>query len=175
MAKTSDRIRAILELARNGVGGEAENAQRIADSLGLSDEDFPEDVHLHIPYRSKNERRIAIQVVYAVLNRDEVFICKNMDGVRNRLSVLVPPDRVSAISEAITTVVGLYRKEMELCHRAFIHANHLYSQKKSEEDSDYELTDEERSDCKQIFEKMMTMRTASVSTALLPKNASGGN
>ena len=160
-----ERTLKIVELARTGIGGEKEAAQRILQRIcakqGLSYEDLINDTsekcseHLIVTGKlTKNEQTIVAQVIYRFATSKEhpnLWISRSR---RNRvlkgfIAVCTPAQAVEA-QYAVKIFLRAYRTEVKRIERetkiAFVMKHELFPQYETEGDKDEELTEEKRAE-----------------------------
>lgn len=130
--KIKEKLRKLLELTRQGVGGEKDNAQSVLDKLlrkhGLVLEDLDPECAPVEPYefsfKDEVERDLLHQVIYSVLQVSSVFI---REQHANSKKVCIKVTKAQKLE--IDLAFGLYReafkKEQQRLFLAFIHKNRL--------------------------------------------------
>ena len=162
------KLRKIAELARNGVGGERENALRILTSAGISVEDIDEileaveEVDVEFKYRTKFERTLTLQTLFKILNVNTFRVLQ----WKKSFTVLVPSDRMAECQEAVKTILSLYRKELEKFEIAFIYKNQLYSDVDTDEKEHGEFLSQE--EITEIDDMMRSIKRAHLERQLPP-------
>jgi hypothetical protein len=138
--RIKSRLQKILELARQGVGGEKDNAQSVLDKLlknhGLSLEDLErEELEVcEFSYRDALEKDLLKQVLYSVLQVSSLSV-RVESGNSKKMAIKA----TKAQKLELELAYGLYResfkKEQDRLFRAFIHKNKLYGPGLPEEDA----------------------------------------
>lgn len=131
--KIKTKLRKLLELARQGVGGEKDNAQSVLEKLlskhGLTLEDLDSEqaevVQCEFKFSDAQERKLLLQVIFTVLNASTIPV---RDDHKNSKTLCLKATRAQALE--IDLAWGLYResfkKEQERLFVAFLHKNELF-------------------------------------------------
>lgn len=124
-----DKLRKILELVRQGEGGEKENAEKILDKLlkkhrlTRSDLDDAVKQKYDFKYRTSMEKRLLLQIKLAVLGRKrELNSYWRVKGKTILVFELTKAENIT-ISLYYSHYKGLLKDELEIFHRAFINSN----------------------------------------------------
>lgn len=139
MSKLHTRMRKLLALAEQGVGGERTNAQRMLTSMmekyGITlDELEGEEKEYHYwNYDSKHERTMLFQVLFKVLNNAEFTYRK---GDRKAGFELTKAEYIE-VDLQYTTLRKELKRHIERAVNAFIQANELYSDTVTDEERKY--------------------------------------
>lgn len=160
-----ERTLKIVELARTGIGGEKETAQRILRRIcaeqELSYEDLINDTaekcseHLIVTGKlTKSEQTIAAQVMYRFATSKEhpelwTSRSRHNRALKGFIAVCTPAQAVEA-QYAVKIFLRAYRTEVKRIERetkiAFIMKHELFSQYETEGDNNEELTEEKRAE-----------------------------
>lgn len=167
--KGRKRARKLLALARRGVMGERETAQRLledylrAKGLTVEDIDDAPTMHLEMTYRDTNERTLLIQIIAAVTDQTRVDTRHDRKG--RRIEVRVEPVAAMEIERQYAIYRRALRKAIKIAIHGFIQANNIFP--KSGSEADYsDLTDEEMAEIRQAIAMSNHMPTPSVRKAL---------
>lgn len=145
--KVISKLRKILALARQGVGGEKTNAEAMLTKLmakhGVTLDDLDDSAPVSrwdFPYRSDIEKRLLYQIICATLNQPSV------DAYRQRGKRAMRVDMTKAQKMEVDISFSIYRKalskEIERCWKAFIYANNIFStNSRHQDDSTASKTD----------------------------------
>lgn len=142
--RIKQRLIKILTLARRGIGGEKENAERMLNnllkkySLTLADLEDDEKIQVDLRFKGKHERDILVQCVYSTIkgwdqmaysdNRRGLFRVKvtKAEGVELAL-------KWNAHRKAFKKEVA---KQMNILMLAYVSRNHLYSDAAEDENNE---------------------------------------
>ena len=160
-----ERTLKIVELARTGIGGEKEAAQRILQRIcakqGLSYEDLINDTsekcseHLIVTGKlTKSEQTIAAQVMYRFATSKEhpelwTSRSRHNRALKGFIAVCTPTQAAEA-QYAVDLFLRAYRAELKRIQRetniAFVIKHRLFAQYETEGDNNEELTEEKRAE-----------------------------
>ena len=148
--RTLARMRKLLALARQGVGGEAENAERFlrktlaAHGMTMDDLAAGEEVRSRVTltYSTDFERKLTIQVLAKVLN--------GIDGrpiyTRGRKKLyavdLTPAEHAEVVMH-IDILKPVLKRHMDIAFNAFVQANRLYRERREDDCADGDMDDDE--------------------------------
>lgn len=173
--RIKDKLRKLLELSRQGVGGEKDNAQSVLDKLltkhGLALDDLDPDVapveSCEFRFDDKWEHDLLIQVVYSVL---QTLTITYREEHKNSKKYCIKATKAQKLE--IDLAYGLYReafkKEQERLFVAFIHKNRLFGPDAEKDDSDTktEIHELSKEDVAAIVAMMGAIKTIHVRKAL---------
>lgn len=164
--KTKARLAKFLELARRGVGGEKENAQRFLArelkrlNLTLDDIENPDDVESLYKYSIKNEyeKLLIIQISCMVLKQNSlraVFTPKTMTLIVTKIQHL-----------EISMFYSVYRKALDNLLKssvlAFFHRNNIDSEVSDKEKEENPLPTRPDIDMSQVEAILMGLKKTPV-------------
>jgi len=146
-----EKLKKIEALARAGVGGERENAERMLQLLcekhGISLEDIarPDRKEVHFSFKNVFERRLLIQVVAYVTRTGEVTFY-----TRKSKKMLLYFDLTAAETVDVRECFDHYRKEWEIkledFFSAFLHRNRIFAPSAPLDDQEETPEDQARID-----------------------------
>lgn len=129
--KTKARMLKLLALARQGVGGEAQNAQtflqKILDRHGMTMADLEDDQPTHsatFTWKTKEERVILVQAIARAINAD-TFRYKQATGKKAIRVELTIAQRVE-VDLSMQAYAPALEKHLKLALSAFIQKNGIY-------------------------------------------------
>lgn len=148
--KSLARMKKLLELARRGVGGEAENAQRFLERMlashGMTLADIEADNQrralARFKYRDSVERNLLVQIFSKVLNTSDFPVFKRK-GAKFIGAELTPAERAEAVMYHAALAPAL-KKHLELAYSAFIQKNEVFKDSSDEVSPNKELDEAER-------------------------------
>lgn len=173
--RIKEKLRKLLELARQGVGGEKDNAQSILDKLltkhGLTLDDLDPDVapveSCEFRFGDKWEYDLLIQVIYLVLQTQTIFYREER---RNSKKFCIKATKARKLE--IDLAYNLYRealkKEQQRLFVAFIHKNRIFGPGADKDDTDVSSKQSEmpKEDVAAIIAMMGAIKTTHVRKAL---------
>lgn len=174
---SEDRIKAkmrkLLELVRQGVGGERENAQSMLEKLlkkhDLTLEDLDSEkaeVGLYeFAFNDKLEKKLLTAVMHFVLQAKTIMV-RNDHKNSKKICIQVTKAQKLEIDLAYGVYREVFKKEQQNLFLAFIHKNHIFGPDENddkENDTPSKLTKE---DLMSIAFMMQGMRTTHVNKSL---------
>lgn len=168
-AKIKDRMLKILALARQGVGGEQENAERMLETLckkhGITLDELESrgTAELHWFYvNSKHEKRLLFQIVNLFVSdakrRDTVFSHK----ARSRaVGFNLTPGEHAQVKVGFETYKAAWLEQQDLFFTAFIWKNRIFGLSDSKDDAP-ELTEEQKAKARRAAEMMKGIQKTDV-------------
>jgi len=147
--KLKSRLEALLQLAKRGVGGEAENADemlnRLLEKHGCTIDDVADERKEKIWFniKSNDERQIVFQIIFKILDENTCgfYRLKKMVGVE-----LTKAQAIQA-REEIPIFLSAFRAEKKKIGEnfisAFVHKNELFSTSSEGSNGESRLTIEE--------------------------------
>ena len=122
----------VARLAVEGMGGERDNARRLLGELGVDDcgvkellsEDENGYVSVEFAIKDAFERTLIFQTFFRLFNVESLSYSRVN---ARRVAVDVPGKHWVKYKLAASSVVLLWRKELEFCKGAFIRANKLFA------------------------------------------------
>lgn len=143
MALSKEKARKVYQLYLRGSPNESAAAEKILKDSGIDPSKWSELTEdqfkkARIPFRSRLERQIVLQVLAKVLNKGEIAAIFN----RTAVECLVPARLHAQAVENARSVLNLWRKELERFTTAFIVKNRLWAEDKST-GRDIELSEDE--------------------------------
>lgn len=149
--KIINLLKKLSELAKRGVGGEQENAERMLHDLckkhGISLDDIEgekvSEYEFHVP---KEQSKFFCQVVSSVLGNDIDVMYATVDRkkVVQRKYVKCSDAEYVEIQAKWEFYWKKYNDDLEIFYAAFVQKNKLYIKKLDDDDDDTEPTLEER-------------------------------
>lgn len=140
--KIKDRMLKLLALARQGVGGEADNAERFLQKMlarhgmtmaDLEDSEQPK-TRVEFTWKTDEEHAILVAVICrAIKARD--FTCWTM-GKRKGFKVELTVAQRVEVELSMAAYMPEFKRQQALMMAAFIHKNRIYSGVESDEPSD---------------------------------------
>lgn len=135
------KLRKLLELARQGVGGEKDNAQSVLDKLltkhGLTLDDLDPDIATVEPFefsfKDELERDLLHQIMHHVLQSSKLSV-RVERGNSKRVCIKITRAEKLEIDLAFDIYRKAFRKEQERLFIAFINKNNLRGPGLDEED-----------------------------------------
>lgn len=167
------KLRKLLELARQGVSGEKDNAQSVLDKLfkkhGLTlddlDSEYAEVCECEFKFGNALERKLLLQVLFTVLNVSSIPVRRDH---RNSKTLCVEATRAQALE--IDLAWSLYReaftKEQDRLLIAFIHKNRLHGSDEVKGEPPHEPIKLSKEDLAAIVAMMAAIKTTHVRRAL---------
>lgn len=140
--KIKDRMLKLLALARQGVGGEAENAQAFLQKLlsrhgmtmaDLEDSEQPK-ARVKFTWKTEEEHAILVAVICRALNARD-FSCWKM-GKRKGFEVMLTVAQRVEVELSMAAYMPEFKRQQALMMAAFIHRNSIYPNVKSDTPSD---------------------------------------
>lgn len=148
MIDIHEKLRKLLLLARQGVGGEKENAQSLLESLmkkhGVTVDDLGEEsreMQWFAPERGEFEKRLMQQVIAAVCGNVSTWRCA---GKRGQIGVETTKSDGLEINLRYDAYVTAMKKEMAICYSAFVQTNRIFHDDAPEADGSEVNADEIR-------------------------------
>lgn len=143
MSEIKERLKKLYALALRGVGGEKEQAEAILKRLikkyGVSLDDLDEEIikEYEIKYSGEAERKLLNQIVYKVTNETghtfNFYYTQSGRTCRAVLGVSCTEAQKMEIEFLFNFYKQLYKKELEVFLRAFIHKHQLFGELKEGE------------------------------------------
>lgn len=167
------KLRKLLELVRQGVGGEKDNAQSILSKLlkkhGLTlddlDPEYAEVCECEFKFGNALERKLLLQVIFTVLNVTTIL---GREEHKNSKVLCIKATRAQKLE--IDLAWSLYReaftKEQDRLLIAFIHKNHLYGPDGGESKTSPEPSKLSKDDITAIVAMMGAIKETHVHKAL---------
>lgn len=139
--KIISKLRKILALARQGVGGEKTNAEAMLAKLmakhGVTLDDLDDSAPVSrwdFPYRSDIEKRLLYQIICATLNQPSTATYRRPG--KRALRVDMTKAQKMEVDLAFSIYKKALKKEIERCWKAFIYANNIFPTDNSHQDQD---------------------------------------
>lgn len=136
------KLQKLLNLAEQGVGGEADNAARMLDRLlskhGLSIEQLrgqdqkPSAVVL--PHKGGHDRELLFNILYAVTNANSVAY-RRIER-RNAIEVDLTPAQHAEVLMSYAVYSPALKEHMEIAYTAFVLRNGIFPDTPSPQDTD---------------------------------------
>jgi hypothetical protein len=130
MSDIHEKLRKLLALAQQGIGGEKENAQSRLESLmkkhGVTIDEIGEEsreMQWFKPERGTFEKRLMLQVLAAVCGNVSTWRCA---GKRGQIGVKVTKSEQLEINLRYDAYVVAMKKEMAICYSAFVQTNKIF-------------------------------------------------
>lgn len=168
-SKLESKLKKLLALSRQGVGGEAVNAaaalQKLMDQHGITLDDLEgEKVDLvwFTPGRGAWNRKLFHQVAFSVLAHGSHW--KN-PGKKGKVGLEVTAAQQVEIELKHSILKKALEDEMKICFRAFIQQNHIYPDRDAGV-NDQEPTPEELEELKRVMRMARTMEKVPIHKAL---------
>lgn len=167
------KLRKLLELARQGVGGGKDNAQSILGKLltkhGLTlddlDPEYAEVCECEFKFGNALERKLLLQVIFTVLNVTTIPV---RDDHKNSKTLCIKATRAQKLE--VDLAWSLYRdaftKEQDRLLKAFIHKNNLYGPDDMEDEAPREPSKLSKEDVAAIVAMMGAIKETRVHKAL---------
>ena len=130
--KVIKRLKKLMALAEQGVGGERENAERMLqatlDKYCLTIDDLVEDVKkpFLFEYHGPEERTLLMQTLAKVLQVGNIKYSKGY-RCKTKISFMLTPSEAIEISFVYQRMVEAWKKESKAFFNAFIHKQNLYA------------------------------------------------
>ncbi len=167
------KLRKLLELVRQGVGGEKDNAQSVLDKLlkkhGLTlddlDSEHAETIPCEFRFGNALERKLLLQVIFTVLNKKSMSV---RDNHKNSKTLCIKATRAQKLE--IDLAWSLFReaftKEQDRLFIAFIHKNHLFGPDEVENEVPHEPSNLSKEDIAAIAAMIGAIQETHVHKAL---------
>lgn len=171
--RIKEKLRKLLELTRQGVGGEKDNAQSILDKLfkkhGLTlddlDPEYAEVYECEFKFGNALERKLLLQVIFTVLNVSSIPVRHDH---KNSKTLCVKATHAQKLE--IDLAWSLYResftKEQDRLFIAFIHKNHLFGPDNVEDEIPYEPSKLSKEDIAALAAMICAIKITNVRKAL---------
>jgi hypothetical protein len=167
--KLEARLRALMELARRGVGGEADNAQamleRLLEKHGATISDIADDEKTlcWFGYRTKHEKRVIIHITARAVEWENISYHTDTRRVGFKLTKA----QAICVSEEIGPYLTALREELNRATKAFIYAQRLARPLRAdEEDAQPEPTPEEHAEIMRLLAMKDAMKHVEVRRAI---------
>ncbi len=171
MSDIHEKLRKLLALAQQGIGGEKTNAQARLEALmqkhgiQLSElEDEAKKTQWFKPARGSIERRLLFQVISQVCGNTSTWKNKSKPG---RIGVEVTKSQHLEIDLRYSAYLIALQKQMDITFSAFIHTNQIFPDGPAS-DAPSKLSDTE---LKQIAIAMLGMSKVKIHRTLTHKDA----
>lgn len=172
--RIKEKLRKLLELARQGVGGEKDNAQSVLDKLLKKhdltlddlDPDFAPVELCEFSFDDKLERDLLLQVTFSVLQTNSIMRRKER-GNSKKLRIKMTKAQYLEVDLAFGLYREAFKKEQRRLYLAFVHKNNLVGQTR-DDDTDVQSKPSELSkeDVDAIISMMGAIKTTNVRKAL---------
>lgn len=137
--KTKEKLLKLLRLSKEGVGGEAVNAEaaltRLLAEHGMTLADIDDaaiaKVRVQMKYNDPNDKQLFVQVVAMVCDQDDVKIAR-WNGTRTLFCDVTPAQKAEIIVR-YELLRKAYKAEVETLFKAFIIKHKVWSSKPSTE------------------------------------------
>ena len=130
MSDIHEKLRKLLALAQQGVGGEKENAQSRLEAMmekhGVTIDEIAEEsrtMQWFKPERGVFEKRLMLQVIGAVCGNISTWRCA---GKRGQIGIQVTKSEQLEINLRYDAYVAAMKKEMSICYSAFVQTNKIF-------------------------------------------------
>lgn len=164
-----EKMKLVARMARYGTKEEREVAKNILDMAGVSLDDIEGEEEIEVEYTFKTalERQLVAQVYCKLMDKNTMrsFRLGSRKG-----SVCLPKAKASQFRQDVSTILSLWRKELERFYDAFILANRLFSDTPSESESESSLTPEE---IEEIMSMARSIKRATLGRLLKDGKSSG--
>ncbi|ELP5902278.1 hypothetical protein QTV49_004307 [Vibrio vulnificus] len=169
--KVKDRIFKLLELSKQGVGGEKDNAEKrliaLLTKYSLTMDDLVDTesrTEITIFYKTKFEFRLVNQILYQMgLDKDGYELI----GERNKIYVECTKSEETEFRLKYSIYKQALKKEMELTYQAFIQAQGIFPESTCSEKKEY--SSEELANHEKIAMRMSSVDKVSVHQAIEEK------
>jgi len=160
--KVLELLKKLNALAKDGVGGEKTTAQQMLISLmqkhGIKLEVIEDDIKTEREFKVLPFfRKLFNQVAASIINRRDIYGLNKDVGKYNRIFIDVTPSEYFEILTKFEFYKNKYEAEIDVLFTAFIHKNHLYPQPKQNDETDEELTPEEKAKLYKVAKMMEGM------------------
>lgn len=174
--KIKDKLRKLLELARQGIGGEKDNAQSVLGKLlkkyNLALEDLDPDCApiepFEFSFKDELERNLLHQVMHHVLQSSKLLV-RVERGNSKKVCIQITRAQKLEIDMAFDIYRKAFKKEQERLFIAFINKNNLRGPGLDEKDKEEDApapSDISKEDLMAIAAMMMAIKTTHVYKAL---------
>jgi hypothetical protein len=140
MSNITEKLRKLLELSRRGVGGERANALELLEALmrkhrvSMADLGVDERVrHYFTPPKGQFGRRLLFQTFGAVGLDSSWWSNRNWPGKIGK--DVTPAERIE-IEMRVAAYVPELNKSLDICFRAFVQTNKIFSEKPDNPESE---------------------------------------
>lgn len=174
--RIKEKLRKLLELTRQGVGGEKNNAQSVLDKLlkkhSITLEDLDPECAPVEPYefsfKNEVERDLLHQVIYSVLQVSSVFV-RDQHANSKKVCIKVTKAQKLEIDLAFEVYRIAFKKEQQRLFLAFIHKNRLCGPGLDKDDAEKAPKPSllSKEDVEAIITMMNAIKTTRVHKALL--------
>ena len=160
--KTLSKLKKLLALARQGEGGEKDNAERMLNKLiskhGITLEDLGDETEetnrYEFKYLNKYEEKLLFQIVAMVRNKKGTSYFQNV-GARSRLEIELTFSQKCEIDLAYELLKPSMYSVFDDAFSALIHVNHIFPETQSSDKEEKPLSPEERQKLMRISGIMM--------------------
>lgn len=169
--KTKARMLKLLALARQGVGGEAANAERflrkLLDKHGMTMADLEDGeqpkVRAAFTWKTDEEHAILVAVICRALNAPD-FDCYKRGGKRKGFEVDLTVAQRVEVELSMAAYMPEFKRQQGLMFAAFLHKNRIYPDVKAETSEPAKPPSQE--DLEAIIAMMRGMRATPVHKAI---------
>lgn len=159
------KLKYVARLARNSTTeGERQAALYILETNGVKLDDIEEDEEIEVEFTFKTslEKQLIAQVYCRIMNSN-VMNSYRLNG--RKCSVYLPKDKVNTFKDDVSTILSLWRRELQIFLSAFIQKNQLFSDLPPDDDSEISWDEIE-----QIMMMAKSIKQATLGRLLQDKN-----